>query len=199
MLTSLIALDTGTVEVDGVEIRTGRPGSMANAGVTVIPEDRHQAGCVLGMTVAENLVLDDVQRVCNRRIISPRLIRRQAEELIEQFGIKTPSPNTPMASLSGGNQQRVVLARAIRREPKVLVAAQPTHGLDVGAVEYMTEQLRAAAARGVAVLLISTELEEILSLADRIAVIHRGRILGVVDRADVDLERIGLMMGGHPA
>src|SRR3546814_19586587 len=97
---------------------------MANAGVTVIPEDRHQACCVLGMTVAENLVLDDVQRVCNRRIISPRLIRRQAEELIEQFGIKTPSPNTPMASLSGGNQQRVVLARAIRRGPQVMVAAQ---------------------------------------------------------------------------
>src|SRR3546814_13189304 len=103
-----------------------------------------------------------------------------------------------MGSLSGGNQQRVVLARAIRREPKVLVAAQPTHGLDVGAVEYMTEQLRAAAARGVAVLLISTELEEILSVADRIAVIHRGRILGVVDRPDVALAPSGLMTGGRP-
>src|SRR3546814_7491989 len=102
-----------------------------------------------------------------------------------------------MASLSGGNQQRVVLARAIRREPTVLAAAQPTHGLDVGAVVYMTEQLRAAAARGVAVLLISTELEEILSLADRIAVIPRGRILGVVDRAGVDRERNGLIMGGQ--
>jgi simple sugar transport system ATP-binding protein len=104
-----------------------------------------------------------------------------------------------MASLSGGNQQRVVLARAITREPKVLVAAQPTHGLDVGAVEYMTEQLRAAARRGMAVLLISTELEEILAMSDRIAVIHRGRILGSFPRAEATLERIGLMMGGHPA
>jgi len=199
LLTSLIDIDAGSVEVDGVKVRTGRPGAMAAAGVTVIPEDRHVAGCVLGMTVAENLVLDDVSRVCNRRIISPKLIREQAEVLIEQFSIKTPSPDTPMASLSGGNQQRVVLARAITREPKVLVAAQPTHGLDVGAVEYMTEQLREAAARGVAVLLISTELEEILSLSHRIAVIHRGRILGILDRAEADLERIGLMMGGQAA
>jgi len=199
LLTSLIDIDAGSVEVDGVKVRTGRPGAMAAAGVTVIPEDRHVAGCVLGMTVAENLVLDDVSRVCNRRIISPKLIREQAQVLIEQFSIKTPSPDTPMASLSGGNQQRVVLARAITREPKVLVAAQPTHGLDVGAVEYMTEQLREAAARGVAVLLISTELEEILSLSHRIAVIHRGRILGILDRAEADLERIGLMMGGQAA
>ena len=150
------------------------------------------------MTVAENLVLDDVDRVCNHRILSPRRIREQALELIERFDIKTPSPETPMASLSGGNQQRVVLARAITREPMVLVAAQPTHGLDVGAVEYMTDQLRRAASRGVSVLLISTELEEILALSDRIAVIHRGAIQGVLDRADADLERIGLMMGGHP-
>lgn len=199
LLTSLIHLDSGTVEVDGAEVRTGHPGAMAKAGVVVIPEDRHVAGCVLGMSVAENLVLDDVDRVCRRRIVSPKLIREQALELIERFQIKTPSPDTPMASLSGGNQQRVVLARALTREPKVLVAAQPTHGLDVGAIEYMTEQLRAAADRGVAVLLISTELEEILALSDRIAVIHRGRILGSFPRAEADLERIGLMMGGHVA
>ena len=199
LLSSLITLDDGTVEVDGDSVRTGRPGVMADAGVTVIPEDRHVAGCVLGMSVAENLVLDDIGRVCNRRILSPRLMRERAAELIERFQIKTPSPDTPMASLSGGNQQRVVLARAISRQPKVLVAAQPTHGLDVGAVEYMTEQLKEAARQGVAVLLISTELEEILSLSHRVAVIHRGHILGVVDRADVDLEKIGLMMGGHSA
>jgi len=199
LLTSLIHLDSGTVEVNGATVRIGHPGAMAAAGVTVIPEDRHVAGCVLGMSVAENLVLDDVDRVCRHRIVSPRLIREQAAELIERFQIKTPSPDTPMASLSGGNQQRVVLARAITREPKVLVAAQPTHGLDVGAVEYMTEQLRAAARRGMAVLLISTELEEILAMSDRIAVIHRGRILGSFPRAEATLERIGLMMGGHAA
>lgn len=199
LLTSLVHLDSGSVEVDGKKVRTGHPGVMAKAGVIVIPEDRHVAGCVLGMSVAENLVLDDVDRVSRRRVLSPKLIRAQAEDLIERYQIKTPSPDTPMASLSGGNQQRVVLARAITREPKVLVAAQPTHGLDVGAIEYMTEQIKAAADRGVAVLLISTELEEILSLSDRVAVIHRGRILGSFPRAEADLERIGLMMGGHPA
>jgi simple sugar transport system ATP-binding protein len=199
LLSSLLTLDSGSVEVDGRPVRSGRPGAMAAAGVAVIPEDRHQAGCVLGMTVAENLVLDDLDGVCRHRMISDRLLRARAEELIARFDIKTPSPDTPMSQLSGGNQQRVVLARAIKREPKVLVAAQPTHGLDVGAVEHMTGQLRAVAGRGVAVLLISTELEEVLSLSDRIAVMHGGRVLGVLDRAEADLERIGLLMGGHVA
>ena len=198
LLSSLIDLDGGSVEVDGETVRTGRPGAMARAGVAVIPEDRHESGCVLGMTVAENLVLDDVCRVGRRRqIISPREIRRHAEELMASFEIKAPSPDTLMSSLSGGNQQKVVLARELSRGPKVLVAAQPTHGLDVGAVEYMTGQLRAAADRGVAVLLISTELEEILSLADRVAVIHSGRIMGCLPRGEVDLEQIGMMLGGR--
>jgi simple sugar transport system ATP-binding protein len=104
-----------------------------------------------------------------------------------------------MWSLSGGNQQRVVMARELSHEPRVLVAAQPTRGLDVGAIEYLSEQLREAARSGVGVLLISTELEEILALSDRVAVIFRGRILGTMDRADVDLERLGLLMGGQAA
>ncbi len=198
LLSSLLTLDAGSVEVVGEHVRPGRPGAMARAGVAVIPEDRHESGCVLGMSVAENLVLDDVCRVGSRRqLISPREIRKHAEALIEQYEIKTPSPDTPMSSLSGGNQQKVVLARELSRGPKILVAAQPTHGLDVGAVEYMTDQLRAAAARGVGVLLISTELEEILSLADRVAVIHSGRIMGCLPRGEADLELIGMMLGGR--
>jgi ABC-type uncharacterized transport system ATPase subunit len=200
LLSSLVPLDAGSVEVEGTAVRPGRPGAMARAGVGVIPEDRHTSGCVLGMSVAENLVLDDICRVGRRRhLVSPKDVRSHALRLIEQFDIKTPSPDTPMAALSGGNQQRVVLARELSRDPKVLVAAQPTHGLDVGAVEYMTEQLRAAAERGMGVLLISTELEEILALADRIAVIHRGRIVGELARAEADLDRIGLMLGGQAA
>ena len=104
-----------------------------------------------------------------------------------------------MWSLSGGNQQRVVLARELAQHPKVLVAAQPTRGLDVGAIEYMSDRLRAAAADGVAVLLISSELEEILDLSHRIVVLFRGRIIGEMDRSDADLEHIGLLMGGHAA
>lgn len=199
LLSSLITLDDGFVEIDGKRVRLGRPGAMATAGISVIPQDRHAAGCVLEMSVAENLVLDDIDSVGRMGLVSSKLVRDRAEALIEQFEIKCPSPDVPMGSLSGGNQQRVVLARAIVRQPKVLVAAQPTHGLDVGAVEYMTEQLRAAADNGTAVLLISTELGEILSLSDRIAVIHAGRILGTFDAPDVDPERIGLMLGGHSA
>jgi simple sugar transport system ATP-binding protein len=101
-----------------------------------------------------------------------------------------------MWSLSGGNQQRVVMARELSHSPKVLVAAQPTHGLDVGAIEYMSEQLRNAAKSGVGVLLISTELEEVLDLSDRIAIIFNGRIVGEMARGDVDIARLGMLMGG---
>ncbi|MCU1459153.1 MAG: putative transporter ATP-binding protein [Actinomycetia bacterium] len=197
VLSSLTDVDSGTVEVAGRAVRAGKAGAMARAGVAVIPEDRHAAGCVLDMSVAENLVLDDLDRVSNGRLVSSSKIRENAIRLIQQFDIMCPSPDTPMRFLSGGNQQRVVLARQISRNPKVLVAAQPTHGLDVGAVEYMTEQLRRVADEGVAVLLISTELEEILALSDRIAVINEGRIMGTLDRQEADLDRIGLMMGGQ--
>jgi simple sugar transport system ATP-binding protein len=199
VLASVLALDRGTVEVAGVPVKTGRPGAMLRAGVGVIPEDRHECGCVLDMSVAENLFLADVDTVTTRLFLNPRLMHERSLELIERFSIKTPSPTTPMRQLSGGNQQRVIIARELSRGPKVLVAAQPTHGLDVGAIEFVAAQLRAAADAGVAVLLISTELEEILALADRVAVINSGRIMGVVDRADVELERLGLMLGGRAA
>ena len=113
------------------------------------------------------------------------------------YDISAPSPDAPMRLLSGGNQQKVVLARELSRRPRVLVAEQPTHGLDISAVAYMNQSLREAAADGVAVLLISTELEELLALSDRIAVIHRGRIMGEMGTEHVDLERLGLMMGGQ--
>ncbi len=199
VLSSLIPLDSGTVEVDGVALPTGRPGVMHRAGIGVIPEDRHQSGCVLDMSVAENLVMSTVNSVATRGMVSRSRIRANAERLIEQFEISTPSPDTPMRQLSGGNQQKVVLARELSLDPKILVAAYPTRGLDVGAIEYMTQQLHAAANRGIAVLLISTELEEILTLSHHIAVIHRGAIVGRMRRVDVDAERLGMMMGGQAA
>jgi simple sugar transport system ATP-binding protein len=169
---------------------------MARAGVAVIPEDRHDSGCVLSFTVAENLFVADPNRVSSGGLMNPATMRKRAEELIERFSIVCTGPNAPFWSLSGGNQQRVVLARELSHAPQVLVAAQPTHGLDVGAIEYMSSQLRKAADDGVGVLLISTELEEILDLADRIVVISNGRIVGEMARGDVDVERLGLMMGG---
>ncbi len=196
LLSSLVHLRQGEVRVEGRPVRAGAAGAMAKAGIAIVPEDRHDSGCVLEMTIAENLFLSDPHLMARGGIIDNRRMNERARELIAEFSISCPGPDAPMWSLSGGNQQRVVLARELAHDPTVLVAAQPTRGLDVGAIEYMSDQLRRAASDGVAVLLISTELEEILDLAHRIVVISRGQIVGEMDRSDVDVERLGLLMGG---
>jgi ABC-type uncharacterized transport system ATPase subunit len=196
VLSSLCALSDGHVDVDGRDVATGQAGAMARAGVAIIPEDRHDSGCVLDFTVAENIFIADPERVARRGLMDQAEMNKKAALLIEQFDIVCSGPRAPMWSLSGGNQQRVVLARELSHEPRVLVAAQPTRGLDVGAIEYMSGQLRAAADGGVAVLLISTELGEILDLADRIVVMSNGRIVGEMQRGDVELAELGLMMSG---
>ncbi len=165
----------------------------------VIPEDRHDSGVVLDLTVAENLVLVDPYSVARRGVFDSVRLDELARRLIQDFEIQCAGPDAPLWSLSGGNQQRVVLAREMWRHPKVLVAAQPTRGLDVGAIEYMEGRLRAAADDGVGILLISSELEEIFELSDRIAVMYRGRVVGEMERAAADLEQIGLLMGGSAA
>jgi simple sugar transport system ATP-binding protein len=196
LLSSLVHIRSGEIKVNGTSVRAGAPGAMSDAGIAIVPEDRHDSGCVLEMTIAENLFLSDPHMMARWGVLDRRRMNERAEELIERFSISCPGPEAPMWSLSGGNQQRVILARELAHDPTVLVAAQPTRGLDVGAIEYMSEQLRSAAAEGVAVLLISTELEEILDLAHRIVVISRGRIVGEMARTEVDLERLGLLMGG---
>jgi simple sugar transport system ATP-binding protein len=198
-LSSLLPLGSGVVKVDGREVPTGPAGAMLQAGVAVIPADRHDSGCVMEMTVAENLILSSVASVARRGILKPDAIRERAVRLIEEFDIHTPGPDAIFAQLSGGNQQRVVLARALSVSPRVLVAHQPTRGLDVGAVEYVGERLRAAADGGIGVLLLSTDLGEIAALADRIIVIFRGSIIGAMPRAELDLERLGLLIGGSTA
>jgi simple sugar transport system ATP-binding protein len=196
VLSSLIGLESGVVEVCDQVVVTGEPGSMWRAGVGVIPEDRHDSGVVLSMSVAENLVMTHPDTVARRGVIDRVALRDRARELIDRFGILTPGPDAPMWSLSGGNQQRVVLARELSAGPKALVASQPTRGLDVGAIEYVDERIRQAAAEGMGILLISTELEEILDLAHRIVVISRGRVAGEMSRGSVDIEQLGLLMGG---
>ena len=194
VLSSLCKLAEGHVEVDGQHVPTGDAGAMASAGIAVIPEDRHDSGCVLDFSVAENMFIADPDRIAQHGLMNRTQMYEQAAVLIDKFDIICTGPRAPMWSLSGGNQQRVVLARELSHDPRVLVAAQPTRGLDVGAIEYMSSQLRAAAGNGVAVLLISTELEEILDLADRIVVMSNGRIVGEMRRNDVDLAALGLMM-----
>ena len=196
LLSSLVPLDAGRVVVNDKEVPTGAPGAMAKAGVAVIPEDRHDSGVVLDMTVAENLLMVDPHRVARHGVMDKARTTELAQQMIEEFDIGCSGPNAPLWSLSGGNQQRVVLARELAARPDVLVAAQPTRGLDVGAIEYMTDRLRQTAIDGVAVLLISSELEEILELADRIVVMSRGRIVGELSHADANLEALGLLMGG---
>lgn len=196
VLSSLCKVTTGTVEVGGVAVETGRAGAMAAAGIGVVPEDRHDSGCVLDMTVAENLMLTSLDRVSSRGALDRPAMRKSAERLISQFGVSCPSPDVPMWTLSGGNQQRVVLARELSVRPKVLVAAQPMRGLDVSAIEYMGDRLREAANAGVGVLLISSELDEILHLADRIVVIYKGAIVGEMRNEAVDMTRLGMLIGG---
>ncbi len=196
LLSSLLSLDSGGIEVQGRSVATGVAGAVSRAGVAVIPEDRHASGCVLDFSVAENLFITEPELVSRFGVLDRRAMRSRATELIEQFSISCTGPDAPMWSLSGGNQQRVVMARELSHDPKVLVAAQPTRGLDVGAIEYMSEQLRAAAQGGAGVLLISTELEEVIDLSDRIIVISKGRIVGEMLSSAVDVERLGLLMTG---
>ncbi|EFC78852.1 ATP-binding cassette domain-containing protein, partial [Parafrankia sp. EUN1f] len=196
LMSGLIIPATGEVRVGGRPVDLRRPGALHAAGVGVISEDRHRSGCVLDMSVADNLVLTDLAPVSGRMLVSRRRQLRHAAELAERFAISCPSLDAPLRTLSGGNQQRVVLARELAGRPSVLVAAQPTRGLDVGAIESMYVELRAAAARGVAVLLVSTELEEVMALSDRIAVISGGRMVGELAPEDADAESLGLLVGG---
>jgi simple sugar transport system ATP-binding protein len=196
VLSSLRRVDSGTVSIHGENVPIGQAGAMSTHGISVIPEDRHDSGCVLDMTVAENLALGSPSSGGRFGVIDRGQQERLAERAIEQFGIVCAGPAAPFSALSGGNQQRVVLARELSAAPKVLVAAQPTRGLDVGAIEFVSEKLRETADGGAAVLLVSSELDELLHLADRLLVIHRGRIVGEMLRAEADAETLGLLMGG---
>lgn len=189
---------SGHVWLDGKNV-TGKSVGYLNAhGLSYIPEERMLDGVIKDFTVAENVVLQDHGNPPFSRSIfmNFRAIGRTCSELIRTFDIKTPSAETPIKSLSGGNIQKVILARELRRQPRVLIAAQPTRGVDIGATEYIHRCLLAERAKGTATLLISEDLDEILALADRIAVIYEGEIVGVVNRAEADVETLGLMMAG---
>lgn len=196
VLSSLLPLSGGTVTVDGNTVRTGVAGAMLAAGISVIPADRFHSGCVPEMSVAENLVLSSINQVARKGVLQHEEMRQRALDLIEKFEIHVPSPDTPLGQLSGGNQQRVVLARAFGVGVRILVAHQPTRGLDVGAIEYIGGRLRAAAKSGIGILLLSTDLGEVASLSDRISVIYRGKIIGGMDRSELDMEQLGLLIGG---
>lgn len=198
VLFGLRAKDSGTIVLDGEELQRQYPRSMTERGVAYIPEDRHKEGLMLQMSVEENLIAKEYRksRFSKGGIISRRKTRENAEEQIRSFSIKTAGASVPVGRLSGGNQQKVILARELMLNPKVLVAMQPTRGMDVGAAEYVHKRIFEAREQGCSILLISTELEEIMALSDRVAVLYKGELLDTMDRDNADLDRIGMLMAG---
>ena len=188
---------SGSIKLDGQEIQGFTVRDSLRAGIAYIPESRELDGLISTFSITENLILDvhDLEPVASRGQLNRAYIESNATTLVKEFDVRTQSIENNSSSLSGGNKQKVVLARELSREVKLVVAAQPTRGLDVGSIEFVYEKLLAERANKKAILLISSELDEVMELADRIAVIYKGEIVGVVD-SDVSREKLGLMMAG---
>ncbi len=189
----------GKIYLDGLDITSATPKDLIHHGVSYIPEERNRDGLVREFTVAENMILRDLdsEKYARKGFLNMNAIAEESKRLVKDYNVKTPSTETPMKSLSGGNAQKVILARELSRNPKVLVAAQPTRGVDIGATEYIHEMITHQRSAGTATLLISEDLDEILALSDRIAVIFHGEIMGIVARKDATPEKLGLMMAGE--
>lgn len=197
-LTGLRKIQRGEVMLCGRNIASMKPRQIIKTGLAHIPEDRHKRGLVLDFTVSENLVLQTYYDPKYGRFgfLNERAMEHHAQQMAERFDIRTPSIRTAARALSGGNQQKVIIAREIGREPDLLIAAQPTRGLDVGAIEFVHRQLIEQRDKGKAVLLISFELDEVLNVADRIAVIYEGKIVGETFPHETTDQELGLMMAG---
>jgi len=191
----------GSILIDGAETLDKPPRWLHHNGVAHVPEDRQKSGLVLDFTIAENMVLDSYYDAPYSKGVMMQwdVVQSDAAELAERFDVRTPSIDVPASTLSGGNQQKVIVAREFSRDVKLIVASQPTRGLDVGSIEYIHSQMVKQRDAGVAVLLVSTELDEVLALSDRIAVMFAGKIVVVLDAASTDATELGLYMaGGSP-
>jgi len=199
-LTGLRSSRAGTISVDGEDLTGAAPSRLHAAGVGHIPEDRRRHGLVLEFDLAQNLILG---RQADTRFwkfwLRPGAIRREAVRAIDEYDVRPGTPEAAVSSLSGGNQQKLVLAREFSRELRLLIASQPTRGVDIGAIAFIHQQILAARDRGVAVLLVSAELDEVLALSDRIAVIYEGRLVGTMPAEQADRQSLGLMMSGASA
>ena len=200
IITGLMHGASGSVLLNGEEINGKSIEEIINMGVGYIPEDRHKRGLILDFSVSENLILKDYYKTPFRKKVffNFDVINRNAEEMIKKYSIKCHGKDSEAKKLSGGNQQKIVVAREIDNFPRLLIAVQPTRGLDIGATEFIHQQIMKVKEQGTAVLLISTELSEINLLSDRIAVIYKGSIVGEIDQKDFDESTIGLMMAGIP-
>ena len=188
---------TGSITMDGKELTGRTPREILDGGLGYVPEDREHDGLISSFTVTENLVLDQFGNApySSGGVLKSAVIDKRADELIEEFDVRTQAAAAPVSSLSGGNKQKVVMAREMSRELRVLVASQPTRGVDVGSIEFLHKRIVAERERGAAVLIISSELDEIYALSDRIAVMYRGAIIGVVG-PETSRDEMGLLMAG---
>ena len=195
VLSGMRRVTAGSISVDGVELADQGPEEVMAAGVGRIPEDRH-ASLVLDLPVSLNLIMEHIDDFAPGGRLDRGRIEDHAEDLIERYRIKA-RPDDRVATLSGGNIQKVLLARVLSRDPKVVIVSQPTRGLDVGASEYVREELLARRRDGAAILLMSEDLDELVGLSDRIVVLYEGRVVGRIDAADADPEHLGMLMAGR--
>ena len=197
-LTGLRAATKGSIRILGADVTHAKPRQITELGTAHVPEDRQRDGLVLPYPVSDNLVLCTYYLPPFSRgvVMRGKEIERTARQLIDEFDIRTPSPRTPAGSLSGGTQQKVIVAREFSRPIKLLVASQPTRGLDVGSIEYIHHRIVEKRDAGCGVLLVSSELDEIMELSDRIAVMYRGKIVAVLEAEEATKEHVGLLMAG---
>lgn len=197
-ITGLRKSESGSIQLNGKEIRNFSPRKVTESGVGHIPQDRHKHGLVLDFPIGENMVLQTYYQKPYSKggILNYKEIYKKAKGLIAEFDVRTPSEFTPARALSGGNQQKAIIGREVDRNPDLLIAAQPTRGLDVGAIEFIHKRLIEQRDNGKAVLLLSFELDEVMNVSDRIAVIYEGQIVAIVDPKETTEQELGLLMAG---
>ncbi len=197
-LTGLRPVRSGGVLIDGHDYANATPRRITEAGSAHVPEDRQEDGLVLAYSIADNLVLNTYYLAPFARgfTLNEEAIGEHATKLVKEYDVRTPSPYIQVANLSGGNKQKVIIARELSRSVKLLIAAQPTRGVDVGSIEFIHKTIVAERDRGAAVLVVSAELDEVMSLSDRIAVMYHGKIVAIVPAAEATREDLGLLMAG---
>ncbi|WP_078807068.1 ABC transporter ATP-binding protein [Pilibacter termitis] len=197
-ITGLRKVESGSVTLLGKDITNHKPRSITERGVGHVPEDRHRDGLVLEMSLAENIGLQTYYKapLSKHGVLNYNKINAFAREKIEEFDVRTVNELVPAKALSGGNQQKAIIAREVDRNPELLIVSQPTRGLDVGAIEYIHKRLIEQRTNGKAVLVVSFELDEIMNVSDRIAVIHEGKIAGIVNPKETNERELGLLMAG---
>lgn len=197
-ISGLTKVASGSIKLNNKSIENKKPRKITEAGLGHIPEDRHKHGLVLEMSIGENIALQTYYKkpISNHGFINHRSMYDFARKLIEEYDVRTSSEYVPAKSLSGGNQQKAIIAREVSRDPDFLIAAQPTRGLDVGAIEFIHRRLIEQRDKGKAVLLMSFELEEIMNVSDRIAVIYEGKIVAIVKPEETTEQELGLLMAG---